>query len=111
MTILMTIWAYIRASGFIWKLIANYKVLSEAVKCIEVNAQAMMSRDSAIPSGEEGQLMLMALSNILKTGIIDLPLVDEYQLSLDLDQITGQMRIAINDSASGKYNSLVIGKK
>jgi len=57
---------------------------------IEDTLSNMQKDGRKVPNIEESSILLMALSNILKTEIIDIPGVDEYQISLDIDQINSK---------------------
>ena len=107
--VLSRIWALISGSKFLWDLISNYSVLSENFKAIEkVLEQVMSDSTRRLPDHNESQILLIAVSNILKTGVIDLPGVDEMQIAIGLDHINQNMVISIQDKKSGKYAELPI---
>lgn len=106
--LLSRIWTLISASGFLLKLIRNYSVLSGSFKSIEDVLSFMTSEKRTLPNHIESQILCMAISNILKTGVIDIPGVDEYQIAIGLDQINANMVLSIQDSKSGKYHEIPV---
>lgn len=101
--ILSRMWSLITGSKFIWKLIRNWAVLSDSMHAIENTLSNMQKDGRYVPNREESSILLMALSNILKTEIIDMPGVDEYQISLEIDQINSNFQLSIKDSKSEKF--------
>ena len=108
---LMSIYTFITGSKFIWKIVTNWRVLSTSLKVISETLTTMREQSRSVPNTEETQQMLLAASNILKTGVIDLPGIDEYQISADIDKFSQGVSLAITDSKNKKYHSLKLKKK
>lgn len=110
--LLSRVWTLISGSKFLFLLIRHYSILSSSFKSIE-DVLSLMAKDSrSLPNHMETQILCMSISNILKTGVIDLPGVDEYQIAIGLDQINSNMVLSIQDSKSGKYHQIpILGKK
>lgn len=110
-SVLKKLYGLITGSSFFWKVLKNYSVLSNAFKTIEEIIAAMSKDARALPTQDESLILVKAISNILKTGVIDIPGVDEYQLSINLDMVSSQISIGIEDSKTGKYHELSVPKK
>lgn len=89
----------------------NWRVLSTAFKAVSDVLTEMHKADRKLPDTNESQALLMAMSNILKTGVVDIPGVDEYQLSLDLDKFSSSLIFSIEDSKTKKYHDLMLVRK
>jgi len=99
------------STSFIWKLIKNWKVLSDSLKAIE-NTMHNMSKDGRfVPNMEETPILLHAVSNIIKTEIIDIPGINEYEIALSIDQISSNFVLSIQDAKSEKFYQLPVIKK
>ncbi len=107
---LTSLYGLISGSKFIWKLVSNWSVLSDSLKCISQTLTEMRESGRQLPEPNESTQMLMAFSNILKTGIIDIPGLDEYQISLDIDKFSSSLLLSIEDKKSGKYHELLLKK-
>jgi len=105
--------ALISGSKLIWKVVSNWRVLTNSIGGISDTLKKMHDEGRALPNAEETSLMLLCGSNILKTGIIDIPGIDEYELSLNLDKFSSSLIMSIKDSKSNKFHQipLVKGKK
>lgn len=110
-TLIKRLFSLVYNSKIIWKLIRNYRVLSESFKTIETVINNINNRDRVLPDAEESRALLTACSNILKTGVIDIPGVDEYELSLKFDYINEQWAIGLKDDKSGKFTAPLVVKK
>ena len=108
---LKRIYSLITGSSFLWKLIRHYAVLSAAFKSIESVLQNISAENRKLPTQEESLILLKAISNILKTGVIDIPGVDEYELAMNLDLVGSNMSIGIEDLKTGKYFEVPVMKK
>ena len=109
--LLSRIWSLITASKFLFLLVRHYVVLKDAFTGIESVLTNMTKDARALPTHEETQILCVSVSNILKTGVIDLPGVDEYQLAIGLDNIQANMVLSIQDKKSGKYHTIPVLKK
>lgn len=105
------IWALISGSKLMWNLIRHHVVLTDAFKAIEGVLVQMRQNEISLPNHEQTQILLFAVSNILKTGVIDIPGVDEYEIAIGIDQINSNMMLSIQDSKSGSYHQIPILKK
>jgi len=101
--IISRLWSLITGSKFIWTLIRNWAVLTDAFSNIEKVLSEMQADGRKVPNQQEASILLMCLSNILKTEIIDMPGVDEYQISLEIDQINSNFQLSIKDAKSEKF--------
>lgn len=110
-TLLKRIYGLISGSGFLWKLARNYKVLNDACKAIETVLVNVAATDRKLPDMDESQILLSAISNILKTGIIDIPGVDEMQIAIGLDHINKNISLSVTDAKSGKFMEIPLIKK
>lgn len=90
----------------LWKIVRNWSVLTDALECFSQTLKKMHEEDRYMPDQLESQQLLLALSNIIKTEIIDVPGVDEYELALSIDRFTDTLKLSIEDSKSGKYHQL-----
>ena len=109
--ILQKLYKLITGSSILWKLIRNYAVLSEACGGIENVIKNMTDQGRALPDRDEAMILVKCISNILKTGVIDIPGVDEYELALNLDMINSNMSLGVEDLKSGKYFEIPVPKK
>jgi len=101
--ILKRIYGLLTGSGFLWRLARHYKVLNDSCKAIETVLVNVNASDRKLPTPEESQVLLAAISNILKTGVIDIPGVDEMAISIGLDHINRNIAVSISDSKSGNF--------
>lgn len=104
------IYSLITGSKFLWKVVRNWSVLSKSLYAISDTLKKMHAEGRNIPDMTESQILLMALSNVVKTEVIDIPGVDEYSLSLDIDKFSSSLALSIEDSKSGKYHEVTIKK-
>lgn len=109
-SLLGSAWSVVKGSRFFWGIIKHYGVLKENLQAIGNVIKAVMESDRKVPSCEEGQILLRAISNILKTQVIDLPGLDEYELAVSIDEITGTLVCQLTDKASSKVFKLAGGK-
>lgn len=105
-SLLKRLYGMISGSGFLWRLVRNYRVLSDSISAIEATLSNMSAQDRKLPNESEIEMLLKAVSNILKTGVIDIPGVDEMNLALNIDQFSQSFSMSIQDAKSGKYFEL-----
>lgn len=110
MLTLKGLWALISGSKFIWSIIKNHVVLGDSLKAIEITLTEMRQGDSVVPNHMQAQNLMLAVSNILKTGVIDFPGIDEYEIAIGIDRVSSDMTISLKDSKSGKFHELPILK-
>lgn len=108
---LKRIYGLITGSSFLWKIVRNYAVLSASFKAIEGVIQAVSASGRSLPNQDESLILVKAFSNILKTGVIDIPGVDEYELAMNLDMVNSNMSLGIEDLKTGKYFEIPTVKK
>lgn len=108
---LTQIFSIFSGGKFIWKVIRNYRVLSDAVKNISDVLKQMHDAKRATPEANETSVLLLSVSNILKTGVIDVPGVDEYELALGVDQINTNFVLSVKDAKSDKFHQIKFKKK
>lgn len=109
--LLSRLWSLVAVSKFFILFIRHRLVLEEAFGSVSEVLAKMNADKRALPDHSESQVLVMAVSNILKTGIIDLPGVDEYQIAIGLDNINQNMVLSIQDSKSGQFHKIpVLGK-
>lgn len=101
----------VSGSKIIFKLVRHYAVLNESLTCINTVMTNLSNDNRTLPTHAEGHALLIAISNILKTGLIDVPGIDEYDLALKFDYVSEQFALGIADSKSGKYHTLPVLKK
>lgn len=111
LAILKRIWGLVASSGLFWKVLKNWTILSESLKGIETVLHNLTEEKRALPNHDEAVTLLHALSNILKTGVIDIPGVDEYKIALNLDEVASSYTISIEDAKNEKYLELPSIKK
>lgn len=99
------------ASGFLFKLVKNYAVLKESFQAIENVFKTMQDEKRSLPDHNESIMLMQVSSNILKTGIIDIPGFDEYELSLSIDKYSEALSVSLKDARSEKYHQILITKK
>ena len=109
--VLSQIWAMISGCKFFWKVISNWVVLKDSFVAIENTLKNMQADGRMVPNQDETPILLMSISNILKTEIIDIPGVDEFKIAASIDQLNANFSISIQDAKSGKYFSIPIVKK
>lgn len=108
---LLHIFSFFSASKFIFKLIAHQAVLRASLQAISDVLMEMKKTDRVLPSENEATLLLMGVSNILKTGVVDLPGFDEYELSIQIDRISNGIVLSIQDQKDKKYHDIAVFKK
>lgn len=104
----LNIFSMFTASKFFWTVLTNWKVLADNSKGIEQVLKNMFDEGRKIPSEEEIPVILVCVSNILKTGVIDIPMIDEYEIALSIDKVNASFSLAIGDAKSGKYIAIPI---
>ena len=109
--VLKRIYGLLTGSSFLWKVIRNYAVLAASFKAIEGVIQNVSQSGRALPNQDESLIIIKAISNILKTGVIDIPGVDEYELAMNLDMVNSNMSLGIEDLKTGKYFEIPAIKK
>lgn len=98
------------ALSFMWKVVRNWGVLSSSLKAISDTLEIMHKDGRNLPNTEETQNLTLALSNIIKTEIIDIPGVDEYELAMGMDHFSNTLMLSIEDQKSGKYHEIKVKK-
>lgn len=109
-TTLKTLFTFISGAKIIWKVIANYRILSDSAKTVNTVFNNVKVRGDSTPNQEEAQALLQAASNVLKTGVIDLPGLDEYELTSTIDRAVGAITTSISDSKNSKYHKISLKK-
>lgn len=109
-TQLKFLYTLISGSKLLWKVIRNWRVLSNSLESITNILKNMNADDRHLPNSMESSQLILCFSNILKTGVIDIPGIDEYQISLDLDNFSSSLMLSIEDSKSGKFHDIVVTK-
>lgn len=109
--LLSRVYGLVSGSSIIWKVISNWKILSTSLSSIETVMSNMGAEKRHLPTTEETQILLLACSNILKTKVIDIPGLDEYELAMNLDKASSSLALSIKDSTSGAYHVLPLIKK
>ena len=105
------LWGLAMGSKIFFKVIANYGLICETVKLLEDTLANMQREGRKVPNQQEMCDILPKLSELLKTGIIDLPMVDEYSLALDIDHIYSSMQISLRDRTGNKIVAATVIKK
>lgn len=108
---ILNIYKLITGSKFIWKVFRNWAVLSEAFSTISKTLVKIHEEGRKLPDQSESTQLLLCLSNIVKTEIIDIPGVDEYELSLEIDKFSTSLLMSIEDKKSGKFHQVMITEK
>ena len=109
---LKRIWSLIAGSKTLWNFISHYGVITEALKAIEdVLKNIAADKSRKLPTQEEAIILTKALSNILKSGVIDIPGVDEYEIAMNLDMVASHLSVSINDKKSGTFIEIPALKK
>lgn len=109
--LLSRVWSLVSVSKFFILFIRHRLVLETAFNSISGVLIEMNKEGRALPKHDESQILVMAVSNILKTGVIDIPGVDEYEIAIGLDQINSNMVLSIEDTRSGKFHQIpILGK-
>lgn len=101
---------FITGGGIIWKFIRHYRVLSDSSKAVSQVIQNISNRGDKLPEIHETQIIIQAMSNVLKTGIIDIPGIDEYKISAALDKVNENVAISFEDYTSGQFHILRVEK-
>lgn len=96
------LWTLISGSRFFWALLKNYGVLKENLRVIGEIITKVMQEGRKTPDCDETNRLLKAVSNILKTEVIDLPEIDEYQLAIKIDEINANLVCELKDTKSDK---------
>lgn len=110
-SLIKKVWSLLSGSGLIWKVLRNFKVLSDSFGGIETVLNNMTVEKRKLPTHAEIEMIARAVSNILKTGVIDFPGVDEYAIAVNIDEMTATYAVSIQDAKSDKYIQLPIIKK
>lgn len=110
-SLISKIYSLFSGGGFLFKLVRNYSVLSKNCQAIETIINNMIIEDRKLPSQQDSVYLLTAISNILKTGVIDIPGVDEVNLAIGIDSISKNISMSIEDSVSGKFIEIPVIKK
>ena len=108
---LTRLWNIVSISKFFILFISHRLVLEESFKAITSVLTSMNEEERALPKHDESQVLVMAISNILKTGIIDIPGIDEYQIAIGLDQVNQNMMLSIQDTKTGQYHQIPVLSK
>lgn len=109
--VLKRLYGLLTGSSFLWKIVRNYAVLAASFKAIEGVIQSVSQSGRSLPNQDESMILLKAISNILKTGVVDIPGVDEYELAMNLDMVNSNMSLGIEDLKTGKYFEIPAIKK
>ena len=104
------LFSLIKGSSFIWKLLSNWKILKDSLTVISDTLKKMHDEGRDLPETSEASQMLLALSNIIKTQVIDIPGVDEYEISIGIDKINTAFMLSIEDAKSSKYHQIIVSK-
>lgn len=89
---------WVMGLSFLWKVVRNMGTLRTAVKAIEDVYKEIEASGRKIPNVEEAQTVLNSLSNILKTGVIDIAGIDDYKIAAGLDEINHNLQLSLKDS-------------
>ena len=92
------LWAIISSFKLFWKVLQNWsemRVKLEALKGVLVRV-----KDNGIPSCDDTKELLDFSIWLLKTEMIDIPGVDEYQLTRELERV--QMNLICQLKTEGK---------
>lgn len=107
---LTALYGLLTGSKFIWKIVRNWSVLSKSFQGVTDILSNMNAEGRSLPNTEETQMLLNAVSNIVKTEIIDIPGLDEYSLAVNLDHFSSSLGISIQDSKNGKFHTIKVKK-
>lgn len=111
LNLLKRVYGLLAGSGFLWRLARNYKVLKDSCTTIEQVLQVVSDDKRSLPNEQEAVALLAAVSNILKTGVIDIPGIDEMKISIGLDHMAKNISLSIEDSKTGKFMEIPMIKK
>ena len=96
--------------GFFFKIVSNFSILKSSFENISAIFKKMHDENRAVPTEVESVALLQIASDLLKTGIVDIPGFDEYELSMDIDKYANALVLSIEDKKSGKYHDVKISK-
>lgn len=106
--LLQTVFGFITGSKIIWKVISNYRILSDTSQAVSTVFHNMHNEDRSSPTQPELVALSQALSNVLKTNIIDIPGFDELELVAAVDRFSGSLVTSMTDAKSGKFHKIVL---
>lgn len=109
-TLLRTAFTFFTGTKIIWKVLTNYRILADSSDVISTVFKNLHAENRVTPTQEESQALLTTLSNVIKTGIIDIPGFDEMELVAQIDRVNGALTTSIRDVKSGKYHKVSIKK-
>lgn len=110
-TAIFNLFGLIKGSSFFWKIIRNFFTLKNSFEAISATIDGIMKSDREMPTAPEMQVILKAFSNIMKTGIIILPGVDDYEVAAFIDKVSGELEISLSDSLTHAKASFQIDTK
>lgn len=85
---------FFAAMPMFWKVMRNYGAIKEIIS--EASQVLKVSAERGHPSCEETQKLFAIARKALKTGIIDIPGVDENQLAVALYDLENNLICSVN---------------
>lgn len=93
---------FLSGTKWIYKLLRNFGVLKKVFLNVETVAKAMISRHDPTPNCQEVKLLLEALELVFRNELIDIPGVDEVEISRVLANVEANLICEVNQ---GGFNA------
>lgn len=91
------IWDWLSHFQFLWRVLRNWFTLSNAVHDIENVFEEIAKQNRKLPNMGETQVLLNAISNILKTEVIQITGLDDFKVAAGLDEISHSLHLSLTD--------------
>ncbi len=78
-----------------WTIIKNIGLVIDFVRTVQKVVEGVSKRDQKLPNCEETKLLISSVRGLLDKGVIDLPGVDEAQISHIIGQIEDRVVCSI----------------
>ena len=78
-----------------WTIVKNIGLVIDFVRTVQGVIEGISKRDQKLPSCEETKLLISSVRSLLDKGVIDLPGVDEIEISNIIGQIEDRVVCSI----------------
>lgn len=103
------LYLFVTGSKYFWRIVRNYAEIKNFCIVISNTITAMHTDKRKSPNMHELSLLLPAISAILRSELIDIPGINEYELALEVDSFAGKLKVAITDTNTG-HTMAVVGR-
>jgi hypothetical protein len=103
-----SLWGFLKGSQFFWNLLRNYGTIKKSLEDVSKIFNEMKNQENKTPNCEQAQVLLKSLSTLLKTGVIDIPGINEYEISMSIDDVSANLVCMITDKKLGKIVNIPV---